>query len=183
MEQRIQKLGNSAQLEKEHSLPFPIEPLRAAPTTLPWKRVSNTSSDSRVNYPHVLSPAVPNTPDNSQLNPIPSSSRMNPSSGPITPNQQFIQKALNPRTRNLNTIVPSVIALTHSLCFELALDKSINFKTSPFVSSYPIHSYGFSINFVLFQVTMPKCKKILPRLRLAGTTWMIRLKFQLGSPH
>ena len=59
MEQRIQKLNNSEQSSTEDSLPFPIEPLRIAPVTLPPKRVSNTSSDSGVNSPHVLSPAMP----------------------------------------------------------------------------------------------------------------------------
>ena len=49
----------------EDSLPFPIEPLRKVPVTLPQKRVSNTSSDSGVNSPHVLTPAMPITPDNS----------------------------------------------------------------------------------------------------------------------
>ena len=35
MEQRIQKLNSSEQPGMEDSLPFPIEPLRKAPTTLP----------------------------------------------------------------------------------------------------------------------------------------------------
>ena len=74
----------------EDSLPFLIEHLRAAPTTFPGKRVSNTSSDSGVNFPHVLSPAVPVTPDASQPNLTASTSRMHPRSGPSTPIQQFI---------------------------------------------------------------------------------------------
>ena len=78
MEQRIQKTNNSGQSGMEGSLPFPIEPLRTAPVSLPQKRVSNTSSDSGVNFPHVLSPAMPTTPDNSQPHLIPSTSRMNP---------------------------------------------------------------------------------------------------------
>ena len=90
MEQRIQKLNNPEQSDKEDSLPFPIEPLRTAPVTLPQKRVSNTSSDSGVNSPHALSPAMPVTPDSSQPCLLPSTSRMNPSSGPLTPIQQFI---------------------------------------------------------------------------------------------
>ena len=49
----------------EDSLPFPIEPLRTAPVTIPQKRVSNTSSDSGVNSPHVLSSALTINPDNS----------------------------------------------------------------------------------------------------------------------
>ena len=90
MEQRIQKINNPGQSGAEDSLPFPIEPLRTAPVTLPQKRVSNTGSDSGVNFPHVLSPAMPITSDNSQPHLIPSTSRMNPLSGPLTPGQQFI---------------------------------------------------------------------------------------------
>ena len=59
MEQRIQKINNPGQLGMEDSLPFPIEPLRTAPVTLPPKRVSNISSDSGVNSTHALSPALP----------------------------------------------------------------------------------------------------------------------------
>ena len=65
MEPRIQKMNNAEQTSMEDSLPFPIEPLRTAPPTLLQKRVSNTSSDSGNNSPHVLSPAMPITPDNS----------------------------------------------------------------------------------------------------------------------
>ena len=72
MEQRIQKINNPDQPNMEDSFPFPIETLRTAPVTLPQKRVSNTSSDSGVNSPHVLSPAMPVTPDNSQPYLIPS---------------------------------------------------------------------------------------------------------------
>ena len=66
MEQRIRKLCNPKQSGMEDALPFPIEPLRTVPVTLPQKRVSNTSSDSGVDFPHVLSPATPITPANSQ---------------------------------------------------------------------------------------------------------------------
>ena len=66
MEQRNQKINNLEQSDMEDSLPFPIEPLRTAPVTLPQKRVSNNSSDSGVNSAHVLSSAMPLTPDNSQ---------------------------------------------------------------------------------------------------------------------
>ena len=66
MEQRFQKIKSPGPSSMEDSLPFPIEPLRTAPVTLPQKRVSNTSSDSGVNSPQVLSPAMPVTPDNSQ---------------------------------------------------------------------------------------------------------------------
>ena len=90
MEQRFQKINNPGQSSMEDSLPFPIEPLRAAPATLPQKRVSNTSSDSGVNSPHVLSPAMPLTPDNPQPHLIPSTSRMHPPRGPLTPVQQLI---------------------------------------------------------------------------------------------
>ena len=93
MEQRIQKLNNSEQHGMEDSLLFPIEPLRTAPVTLPQKRVSNTSSDSGVNPPHVLSPAMPITPDNSQPYLIPSTSRVIPPSGPLIPIQQFINNS------------------------------------------------------------------------------------------
>ena len=93
MEQRIQKLNNSEQPSMQDSLPFTIEPLRTAPVTLPQKRVSNTSRDSEVNSPQSLSPAMPITPDHSQLYPVPSTSRMNPPSGPLTPIQQFINKS------------------------------------------------------------------------------------------
>ena len=65
MEQRIQKLNNPEHSGTEDSLPFPIEPLRTAPVTLPPRRVTNTSIDSGVNSPQFLSPAVPITPDNS----------------------------------------------------------------------------------------------------------------------
>ena len=85
MEQRIQKINNPEQSGKEDSLTFPFELLRTAPVTLPQKRFSNTSSDSGVISPHVLSPAMPITPDNSQSNLIPSTSRMHPSSRRLTP--------------------------------------------------------------------------------------------------
>ena len=91
MEQRIQKINNPEQSSMEDSLPFPIELLRTAPVPLPQKRVSNTSSDSGVNYPHVLSPAMPINPDKSQPQLIPSTSRMNPPSRPLIPIQQFIK--------------------------------------------------------------------------------------------
>ena len=74
MELRIQKINNPEQSNMEGSLPFPVEPLRTAPVTLPPKRVSNISSDSGVNSPHALSPATPVTPDISQSYLIPSTS-------------------------------------------------------------------------------------------------------------
>ena len=54
---------------------------------------ANTSSDSGVNSPQVLSPAMPVTPDHLQSFPMPSTSRMPPSSGPLTPIQQFINNS------------------------------------------------------------------------------------------
>ena len=44
MEQQIQKLNNPEQSGMENSLPFPIEPPRTAPVTLPQKGVSKTSN-------------------------------------------------------------------------------------------------------------------------------------------
>ena len=98
MEQRLQKLNNSEQPSMEDSLPLPIERLRTAPATRPQKRVSNISSDSVVNS-HVLSPAMPITPDNSQPYHTPSTSRTNLFSGPLTPIQQFINKSCKSKAR------------------------------------------------------------------------------------
>ena len=97
MEQRIQKTNNPGQSGMEESLPFPIELLPSAPVRIPQNQVSNTSSDSGVNSPHALSPAMPLTPDNSQPHLIPSTSRMNPPSGPLTPIQQFINNSRKPK--------------------------------------------------------------------------------------
>ena len=97
MEQRLQKRNNPRQASTEDSLPFPIAPLRAA--SAPQKRVSNTSSDSGVNSAQVLFPAMPITPDTSQSCLIPSTSRMNPPSGPLTPIQQFINNSRNSKTK------------------------------------------------------------------------------------
>ena len=71
MEERIQKINNPEQSDIEYSLPFPIEPPITVPVTLPPKRVSNSSSDSGVNSPYVLSPVMPVTPENSQSYLIP----------------------------------------------------------------------------------------------------------------
>ena len=94
MEQRIQKVNKPGQSGMKESLPIPIEPLRTAPVSFPQKRVSNTSSDSGVNFLHVLSPAMPITPDNSRPHLKPSTARMNPPSGPLTPIQQFNNNSL-----------------------------------------------------------------------------------------
>ena len=93
MEKRLHKRNNPEQFGREGSIPFPIEPLRTAPVTLPQKRVSNTSSDSGGNSRHVLLPAMPVTPNRLQSYLIPSTSRMRPPSGPLTPIQQFIKKS------------------------------------------------------------------------------------------
>ena len=99
MEQRFHKINNPGQSSTEDSLPFPIEPLRTAPVTLPHKRVSNASSDSGVNSPHVLSPAMPKTPDNPQPHLLPSTSRMTHPSEPLTPIQQFIKNSRSSKTK------------------------------------------------------------------------------------
>ena len=65
LEQRFQKIKDPQQSGMEDSLPFIVEPLRTAPVTLPQKRVSYTRSDSGVNSSHVLSEAMPISPDNS----------------------------------------------------------------------------------------------------------------------
>ena len=99
MEQRNQKINNPKQSGMEDSLSFPIEPLRTAPVILPQKRVSITSIDFGVTSPHVLSPAMPILPDNSQPHLIPSTSRLHPPSGPLTPIQQFIKKSRKSKTK------------------------------------------------------------------------------------
>ena len=144
MEQRNQKLNKSEQPGMDDSLPFPIEPLHTAPIQLPQKRINSTSSDSGVNSPHVPSPAMPITPDNPQPYLVPSTSRINPASGPLTPIQHFAKKiAVNLRPRNLNTIVPSPINPTHSLCFERALDKPLNSSFIFFTFPLLLYSYYF----------------------------------------
>ena len=89
MEQRIEKLNNCEQPSMEDSLLFPIEPHHTAAVTLPLKRVSNTTNDSGINIPQVLSPAMQITPDNLQPFPVPSTSRMNLPCGALTPIPKF----------------------------------------------------------------------------------------------
>ena len=89
MEQRIQKLNNIEQPSMVDSLPFPIEPHLTAPVTLPQIRVSNSSSETGVTSPHVLSPARLISPDKSQPYLTTSSSRIKLPTGPLTPIQQF----------------------------------------------------------------------------------------------
>ena len=96
LEQRIQMLNQPEHPSMKDSVPFPIEPLRPAPVTLPPKRVSNTSSDSRVNSPLFISPEFPKTTHNSQPYIVPSTSRTKLPSGLLTPIQQFIRK---PKTK------------------------------------------------------------------------------------
>ena len=117
MEQRIPEINHPGQSSMEDSFPFPIAPFRTAPVTLPPKRVSNTSSDSGVNSPYTLSPAMPVTPDNSQSYLIPSTSRMNPPSGPFNSSSKIAE---NQRPRSQNIIALSPIFLIHSRCSELA---------------------------------------------------------------
>ena len=99
MEQRVQKINNPGQPNMEDSPPFSIEPLRTAPVTLPHKRVSNASSDSGVNSPHALSPAMPKTPNNPQPRLLPSTSRMTPPRDSLTPIQRFTKNSRNSKTR------------------------------------------------------------------------------------
>ena len=91
-EQRNPKRNNPEQSGMEDSLPFPIEPLRAASVTLPRKRVSNTSSGTGVNSPHVLSPSMAVTPDNLQHLMSPTS-LMNLPSESLTPIQQLVKNS------------------------------------------------------------------------------------------
>ena len=97
MERWIQKLNNPEQSGMEHFLTFPIEPLRTAPITFPQKRNSNTSSDSGVKSPHVLSPSMLKTPENLQPYLVPSTSRTIPPSDRLTPIQQFTDN--NPKSK------------------------------------------------------------------------------------
>ena len=99
MEQRFKKINKPEPSSMEDSFPFPIELLRAAPVTLPPKRVSNTSSDSGINSPHILSPALPITPENLQPQLIPSTSRITPPSEPLTPIQQFTNNSRKPKNK------------------------------------------------------------------------------------
>ena len=99
MEKRFHKVNNPGPYGMENSLPFPIGPLRTAPVTLPQKRVSNTSNNSGANSPHVLSPSMPLTTDNWQPYLVPSTSRMNAPSGPLTPIQQFIDVSLKSKNK------------------------------------------------------------------------------------
>ena len=93
MASRIQELNNLEQSGMEDSFPFPIEPFRNAPVAFPQKRFSNTSSDSGVNSPHILSPTMPIALENLQPSLVPSMSRAHPPISPLTPIQQFIKSS------------------------------------------------------------------------------------------
>ena len=168
MEQRFQKLNIPGQSGLENSLPFPFEPLRTAPVTLPQKRISNTSSDSGVNSPHFLSPARPKASDNSEPHPIPSTSRKNPPSGPLTPIQLFISNNRKPKKKESknNCSQPeypdpqSVFRTGSRKGYKLSIFYFIFFFWFPI----PWNSLAFiklSV-FFLFQINMPKCHKIYP---------------------
>ena len=174
VEQRIQELKNSKQHGTEDSLPFPSEPLRTAPVTLPGKRVSNTSSDSGVNSPHVLSPAMPITPNKSQPYLKPSTPRMNPRSGPITPIQQFIHNSRkrkkkepkNSRSQPDHLDRQSVLRSHVRHCYKLQIFIfHMIFTFFTLITSSPLELTRFLLSFlffILFQMNMPKCHKFYP---------------------
>ena len=173
MEQRIQILNKFEQPGMADFLPFPIEPLRAVPTTFPRKRVSNTSSDSGVNSPHVLSPAMPVTPDNSHnLQPylMPLTWRAKLLNGPLTAIQQFIRNSRKSKNREpkykcsqTEDPDPQSVLRTHTrqgykLWILLYLFSFYSWISVPWNS--PVLYYNFS--FSLFQITVAKCHKIYP---------------------
>ena len=156
MEQQIQKINNSNHSGMEDSLPFPIEPVRTAPVTVPTKRISNTSSDSGVNSFHVLSPATPITPDISQPYLIPSTARVNPPSGPLTPIQQFIHNRRKSKNKDPTYNRSQLNHPDHSLCFDLALDMAINFKFVSFflLLFYFTHMIFSSLELITFLLSL-----------------------------
>ena len=100
MEKRYQTIKNSERPSTEDTLAFPVESLRTAPTAVPRKRTSNTSSDSGVNSPQNISTSTPVVPDCShtpQHHLKPSTSRcdlppMSPSKS-LTPYQHFLHNS------------------------------------------------------------------------------------------
>ena len=107
MERRIQKLNDPDPLVRNDSIPFPIVPLPSSTTAVTTKRISNTSVDSGVNSPPMLSPSQPSANvDASQRTspPIPSTSRPMPASHfstrPLTLIQQFISNSRPFRNRD-----------------------------------------------------------------------------------
>ena len=59
MDRRIQKLNDPDPVVRNDSIPFPIVPLPSSTTAVTTKRISNTSVDSGVNSPPILSPSQP----------------------------------------------------------------------------------------------------------------------------
>ena len=107
MERRIQKLNDPDPFVRNDSIPFPIVPSPSSTTAVTTKRISNTSVDSGVNSPPMLSPSQPSAnADASQRTPppIPSTSRPVPASHfstrPLTPIQQFINNSRPFRNRD-----------------------------------------------------------------------------------
>ena len=107
MERRIQKLNDPDPVVRNNSIPFPIVPLPSSTTAVTTKRISNTSVDSGVNSPPMLSPSQPSANvDASQSTPlpVPSTSRPMPASHfstrPLTPIQQFINNSRPLRNRD-----------------------------------------------------------------------------------
>ena len=100
-EQRIQKINNPEQFDMEESLLSHFLLNFFVQLRLQQKPVSNTSSDSGVTSPHVLSPAMPITPDNSQPHLKPTTSRMNPPSELLTPIQQFTKNNRKSKNKEL----------------------------------------------------------------------------------
>ena len=132
MEQQIQMIKNPEQYGMENFLPFPFEPLRTAPVALPQKRVSNTSCYSGVNSPHVLSAAMPMTPNNFQPHLLPSTSRLSPPSRQLTPIQQFIKISRKSKTKEpkYNRSQPDH---PDSQSLKLVPDKTRNFRFYSFI--------------------------------------------------
>ena len=81
MERRIQKLNDPDPFVRNDSTPFPIVPLPSSTTAGTTKRISNTSVDSGVNSPAMLSHSQPNVDASHRTPPpIPSTSRPMPAS-------------------------------------------------------------------------------------------------------
>ena len=166
MEQRFLKLNNFEELSMEDSLPFPIEPLRRAPITLPEKRISNNSSG--VNSPAVPSPAMSITPDNLQPYLIASTSRMNPPSGPLTPIQQFLNTIRKSEAKERKYNRPQAYHPDSQLVLRTRTRQNINSKHTTFV--YLFHSFLFSgthqlsikFSVFLYQITITECHKTYP---------------------
>ena len=132
MKQRMQNLNHHEQFGMENSFPFPIRLLRTVPAARPQKRICNTEIDSGVTSPDVLSLATPVTSDNSH-HPLaylkPSTSGMNLLGWPPTPIQQFIHNSRKSENKEHKDKCSQPDHPAHSLCFALAWDKAIQFKT------------------------------------------------------